>query len=104
MAYRVINWATGHIGKMVVRATAERADYEIVAAFTYSADKAGRDLGAVAGITPIGGAPTDDACMATAMHAVYAVPYMIATKPGILLLTDAPPVAGQDAFRQRAPS
>jgi hypothetical protein len=46
--------------------------------------------------------PTDDACMATAMHAVHAVPYVIAAKPGILLLTDAPPVAGQDAFRQSA--
>src|SRR6202000_1796947 len=60
LAYKVINWATGHTGKMVVRATAERPDYDIVGAFTYSAGKAGRDLGEVAGIAPIGVALTDD--------------------------------------------
>lgn len=60
MTYKVINWATGHTGKMVVRATAERPEYEIVGGFTYSADKAGRDLGEVAGIAPIGVALTND--------------------------------------------
>lgn len=60
MAYRVIQWATGHTGKMVARATAERADYEIVGAFVYSADKAGRDLGKIAGIAPIGVTATND--------------------------------------------
>jgi 2,4-diaminopentanoate dehydrogenase len=42
--------------------------------------------------------PTDDACMATAMHAVHAVPYVIAAPPGILSLADVPPVWGRDAF------
>jgi len=60
MTYRVINWATGHTGKMVVRATAERPDYEIVGAFVYSADKAGRDIGEIAGIAPIGIVATGD--------------------------------------------
>lgn len=60
MTYKVINWATGHTGKMVVRATAERPDYKIVGAFTYSPDKAGRDLGEIAGIEPIGVAATND--------------------------------------------
>lgn len=60
MPYKVINWATGHTGKMVVRATAERPDYAIVGAFTYSPDKADRDLGEIAGIDPIGVAATND--------------------------------------------
>lgn len=60
MTYRVIHWATGHTGKMVVRATAERPDYEIVGAFTYDPGKAGRDLGDIAGIAPIGIAVTND--------------------------------------------
>jgi hypothetical protein len=48
--------------------------------------------------------PTDDACMATAMHAIHAVPYVIAAKPGILTLADAPPMWGKDAFHVKAKS
>lgn len=47
MTYKAIHWATGHTGKMVVRATAERPAHQIVGGFTYSADKAGLDLGEV---------------------------------------------------------
>ena len=60
MTYKVINWATGHTGKMVIRATAERPAYEIVGAFTYNAEKAGRDVGEIAGVAPIGVAATND--------------------------------------------
>jgi hypothetical protein len=61
MTYRVIHWALGHTGKMVVRATAERRpQYQIVGAFTYSADKNGRDLGDLCGIEKMGVAATDD--------------------------------------------
>jgi hypothetical protein len=42
--------------------------------------------------------PTDDACMGTAMHAIHAVPYVVAAAPGILSLADVPPVWGKDAF------
>lgn len=42
--------------------------------------------------------PTDDACMATAMHAIHAVPYVIAAAPGIMTLADVPPIWGKDAF------
>src|SRR3546814_14747099 len=40
--------------------------------------------------------PTDDACMATAMHVVHAVPYVVAAKPGILTLADVPPIWGKE--------
>src|ERR1700738_4414958 len=60
MSYRVIHWATGHTGKMVVRATAERPDYQPVAAFTYSADKVGKDLGEICGIGKLGVIATND--------------------------------------------
>jgi hypothetical protein len=60
MAYRVIHWATGHTGKMVVRATAERPAYEIVGAFTYSPEKAGQDLGDICGIEKLGVIATND--------------------------------------------
>jgi hypothetical protein len=60
MSYRVIHWATGHTGQMVVRATAERPEYEIVGAFTYNADKAGKDLGDICGIRKLGVIATND--------------------------------------------
>jgi hypothetical protein len=61
MTYRVIHWALGHTGKMVVRATAERRpEYQIVGAYTYSAQKDGKDLGALCGIENLGIAATND--------------------------------------------
>lgn len=57
---RVINWATGHTGRMVVRAIAERPEFRIVGAFVYSPNKAGRDLGEICGIDPLGVIATDD--------------------------------------------
>ena len=60
MAFRIVHWATGHTGKMVIRATAERADYRIVGGFTYNPEKAGHDIGTVAGIDALGVALTDD--------------------------------------------
>src|ERR1700722_14580884 len=60
MSYRVIHWATGHTGKMVVRATAERPAYQVVGAFTYSAEKAGKDLGDICGIAKMGVLATGD--------------------------------------------
>lgn len=45
--------------------------------------------------------PTDDACMATAMHVIHAVPYVVAAQSGIQTLADVPPVWGADAFARR---
>jgi len=61
MTYRIINWATGHTGKMVVRAAAERSEaYAIVGAFVYNPEKAGQDLGDICGIEKTGVIATDD--------------------------------------------
>ncbi|HLS99371.1 MAG: hypothetical protein WDA10_12060 [Porticoccaceae bacterium] len=60
MTYKVIQWATGHTGKMVARALAERAAYEIVGAFVYSPDKAGKDLGEICGIGKLGVTASND--------------------------------------------
>jgi hypothetical protein len=60
MTYKVIQWATGHTGKMVARAIAERSEYKLVGAFVYSADKAGKDLGEICGIAPLGVLATND--------------------------------------------
>src|SRR3546814_7627382 len=45
---------------MVVRAVAERPEYEIAGAFVYNPEKIGRDLGELCGIDPIGVKTTGD--------------------------------------------
>lgn len=57
---RIINWATGHTGKMVIGAVAEISSYEIVGAFVYNPEKVGRDLGEICGIAPLGVTATND--------------------------------------------
>lgn len=50
MAYRVIQWATGNVGKHALRAVVERPDLELVGLFTYDAAKVGKDAADLAGI------------------------------------------------------
>jgi hypothetical protein len=57
---RVIQWATGTVGKHAIRTIQGRPDLEIVGGYVYSPEKAGRDLGEIAGIAPIGVTATRD--------------------------------------------
>ncbi len=60
MRYKVIQWATGTVGRKAVQGLAARKQYEIVAAKVYDPAKAGRDLGEICGIGPIGVKATID--------------------------------------------
>jgi len=60
MTYRVIQWATGATGSHAVRAIAAHPDLELVGALVYSDEKAGRDIGELVGIGPIGVIATKD--------------------------------------------
>ena len=51
---RVIQWATGSVGRHAVAAVHEHPDLELVGALVYSDAKAGRDIGDVCGIGDIG--------------------------------------------------
>lgn len=58
---RVAQWTTGNVARQAVRAVVERPDLELVAAFAFSKDKVGRDVGELAGLgRPIGVTATDD--------------------------------------------
>lgn len=57
---RVIQWATGSVGKHAVAAVHAHQDLELVGALVYSEAKAGRDVGEVCGIGDIGVAATAD--------------------------------------------
>jgi hypothetical protein len=57
---RVIQWATGSVGRQAVAAVHEHPDLELVGALVYSDAKAGRDVGEICGIGPISVAATND--------------------------------------------
>ena len=54
MKYRVIQWATGHVGKHALRAIARHPELELVGLWVSSDAKAGKDAGELCGIGPIG--------------------------------------------------
>ena len=51
---RVIQWATGVVGRHAVAAITAHPDLELVGARVYSEDKAGRDVGELCGVAPTG--------------------------------------------------
>ena len=57
---RVIQWATGSVGRHAVAAVHDHPDLELVGALVYSDAKAGRDVGAISGIGDIGVTTTKD--------------------------------------------
>ncbi|MDT3442713.1 MULTISPECIES: dihydrodipicolinate reductase [unclassified Pseudofrankia] len=57
---RVVQWATGAVGRHAVRAVQAHPDLELAGAFVYSDAKTGRDVGEIAGLGPIGVTATND--------------------------------------------
>ena len=57
---RVIQWGTGNVGKHSVEAVHNHPDLELVGALVYDDEKAGRDVGEIVGIGPIGVIATKD--------------------------------------------
>ncbi|HZR80060.1 MAG TPA: dihydrodipicolinate reductase [Candidatus Binatia bacterium] len=58
---RVVQWSTGGVGSIAIRALAARPDLALAGVWVHSADKVGRDAGELAGIAPLGIAATSDA-------------------------------------------
>lgn len=46
--YRVVQWATGAMGKSCLRAVIDRPDMDLVGLYVYGADKVGKDAGDIA--------------------------------------------------------
>jgi hypothetical protein len=57
---RVIQWATGNVGRHALVAMHGHPELEIVGVFVYSDEKVGLDAGELCGIGPIGVAATND--------------------------------------------
>ena len=60
MTYKVIQWATGNVGRAAIEGVQNHPDLELVGALVYSGDKAGRDVGDICGLDPIGVTATTD--------------------------------------------
>lgn len=75
---RVIIWSTGNVGKHAIRAVLDRADLRLVGVHTYTAAKAGVDIGELLGATPIGVKATSD------------VDRMVARKADVVIHTPLP--------------
>src|SRR5262245_48600667 len=57
---RVVQWTTGNIGKQAVSAIVRSPGLELVGCYAWSADKVGRDVGELCGLSPLGIRATAD--------------------------------------------
>ncbi|MEM8746824.1 MAG: dihydrodipicolinate reductase [Actinomycetota bacterium] len=60
MTIRVVQWGSGNVGTMSMRAVLDRPDMDLVGLMVTNPDKVGRDVGDIIGVDPIGVAATDD--------------------------------------------
>ncbi len=75
MTFRVIQWATGGVGRSAIEAIGRHPELELAGCWVHGADKDGRDAGEIAGIGPVGVTATRDADALLALAAdcvVYA--------------------------------
>src|SRR5918994_651389 len=60
MTLRVIQWATGNVGRAAIEGIAAHPDLELVGCWVHSADKEGVDVGTLVGIDAVGVTATTD--------------------------------------------
>jgi 2,4-diaminopentanoate dehydrogenase len=88
MTYRVVQWATGNVGRAAVGGILAHPDLELAGAYVYSAEKAGRDIGDICGLDPVGLAASNDVAeiLATEADCVVYAPMLPNTGEVIRLL------------------
>ena len=69
MTIRVVQWATGGVGKAAIQATLAHPDLTLVGAWVHSETKHGQDVGEIVGLDPIGVTATSDVDAILAMDA-----------------------------------
>ncbi len=67
--HRVIQWATGGVGRAAIQGIASHPELELVGCWVHGEAKEGRDAGEIAGIGPIGVRATRDAAALLALDA-----------------------------------
>jgi hypothetical protein len=78
MALRVIQWATGSVGKAAIDCILNHPELELVGCWVHSKDKHGKDVGEIIGSAPLGIIATSnvDDVLATEADAVVYAPLM----------------------------
>jgi hypothetical protein len=82
MVHRVIQWATGNVGRAAIRGIVAHPDLELAGCWVHSPAKVGVDAGILAGIAPVGVPATDDAGALLALGADAVVYAPILADPG----------------------
>ena len=54
MSYRVVQWATGNVGRAAIEGVLDHPELEVAGCWVHSPEKEGVDIGALAGRGPIG--------------------------------------------------
>ena len=60
MTLRIVQWTTGNVGRQSVVAIAGNPGLELVGCYAWSPDKAGRDVGELCGLEPLGVSASSD--------------------------------------------
>ncbi|HEY8155842.1 MAG TPA: dihydrodipicolinate reductase [Myxococcota bacterium] len=84
MKYRVIQWATGGVGRAAIEGILDHPELELVGCWVHSADKDGRDVGEILGRAPIGVRATRDVDALLALPADCVVYSPIVGNPGVV--------------------
>ena len=84
MAIRVIQWATGGVGRAAVAGILAHPELELVGCWVHSPDKAGRDVGELCGLGPLGVVATDDVDQLVGQDAECVVYAPIMADPGVV--------------------
>ena len=69
MRFRVIQWATGGVGRAAIEGIVSHPELSLVGCWVHSADKVGKDVGELCGIDPVGVLATNDVDALVAMDA-----------------------------------
>jgi hypothetical protein len=69
MTYRIIQWATGGVGRASIEGIVAHPELELVGCWVHSEDKVGRDVGEICGMAPLGVVATNDVDALLALNA-----------------------------------
>jgi hypothetical protein len=88
MTYRVIQWATGNLGRAAIEGIVSHPELELAGCWVHSPEKSGRDAGEIAGVGPLGVAATNDAAaiLATEADCVLYAPLLAQPREVIAIL------------------
>ena len=84
MAIRVIQWATGGVGRAAIAGVLAHPELELVGCWVHSPEKSGRDVGELCGGPPVGVLATDDVDELVGLDAECVIYSPVMADPGVV--------------------